>query len=72
MFNVQNWLAAGLLLTLAFGVDDGSSTQDPNDAQAGLKLACNDAGLSRSVEAKSYANSERDGEFCRQMDIPKN
>jgi len=72
MFKIpmQNWFAAGLLLTLAFNVNDGSSAPGRSDAQAKLQLACDDGGFSRNGGATQ--SSEREAAFCREADFPQN
>jgi hypothetical protein len=65
---MQNLFGAGLLLTLAFSVNDGSSDPAQNDAQAKVQLACDDGGSSRN--AGTTPNSERDTGFCREIDFP--
>ena len=67
MFKVpmQNMFGAGLLLTLAFSVNDQSTAPDPNEAQAKVQLACDDGGFSPATP-----NAERDGGPCRETNSP--
>ena len=69
MFKVsmQSLFGAGLLLTLAFSVNDGSSAPGETNAQAKVQLACDDGGPSRNGASP---NSERDAGFCRESDFP--
>ena len=72
MFKVpmQNWFGAGLLLTLAFNVNDGSSAPGRSDPHAKVQFACDDGGFSRKNGATQ--NSEPDTAFCRETDFPQN
>jgi hypothetical protein len=67
MFKVpmQGLFGAGLLLTLAFSVDDRSAAPDQNEAQAKIQLACADGGFSPATP-----NSQRDAGPCRETDFP--
>jgi hypothetical protein len=69
MFKVsmQNLFGAGLLLTLAFSVNDHSSAPDQNAAQAEVQLACDDGGFSRNLG--TTPNSQRDDRLCREIDF---
>ena len=69
MFKVpmQNLLGAGLLLTLAFSVNDQFSPPGQDDAQAKVQLACDDGGFSR--EPGVAPNSQRDTRPCREIDF---
>ena len=68
MFKVpmQNVFGAGLLLTLAFSVNDGSSTPGPDETQAKVQLACDEGSPSRGTAP----NSGRDAGLCREIDFP--
>jgi hypothetical protein len=65
MFNVplQTLFGAGLLLTLAFSVNDGSAVPGQADADPSIRLACDDGGSSRNFGTPP--NSERDTHLCR-------
>jgi hypothetical protein len=66
MFKVpmQNLFGAGLLLTLAFSVNDHSAAPDQNEAQAEVQLACDDGGFSPATP-----NSQRGVRLCRETDF---
>ena len=68
MFKVpmQNVFGAGLLLTLAFSVNDSSSTPGPDESQAKVQLACDEGGHSQGMTP----NSDRDAGLCRDIDFP--
>jgi hypothetical protein len=65
MFSVpmQTLFGAGLLLTLAFSVNDRSPAPGQADVDPKIRLACDDGGLSRNVG--TTANSQRDAHPCR-------
>lgn len=67
MFKVpmQSVFGAGLLLTLAFSVNDGSFAPGPDDDQAKVQLACGEGSPSRGAAP----NSERDAGLCREIDF---
>ena len=67
MFKVpmQNVFGAGLLLTLAFSVNDGSSTPGADETQAKVQLACDEGSPSRGTAP----NSDRDVGLCREIDF---
>jgi hypothetical protein len=67
MFKVpmQSLFGAGLLLTLAFSVDDRSATPDQKEAQAKIQLACDDGGFSPATP-----NAQWDAGPCRETDFP--
>jgi hypothetical protein len=69
MFKVpmQNLFGAGLLLTLAFSVNDHSSPPGQGDAQAAVQLACDNGGFSR--EPGASPNAQRDAQLCREIDV---
>ena len=43
---IQNMFGAGLLLSLAFSVNEQSTAPDRNEAQAKVQLACDDGAFS--------------------------
>jgi len=61
MLNVpmQNLFGAGLLLTLAFSLDDHSAALERSEAQARIQLACEDGGFSPATP-----NLQRDAGPC--------
>jgi hypothetical protein len=63
MFKVplQTLFAAGLLLTLAFTVNDSSSAPGPSAPDAKVRFACDDSGKA--------ANPERDAGGCREANF---
>ncbi|HMI97868.1 MAG TPA: hypothetical protein VK479_15240 [Micropepsaceae bacterium] len=65
MFNIpmQTLFGAGLLLTLAFSVNDRSPVPGRADADSTIRLACDDGGSSRNFA--TAPNSERDAHLCR-------
>ena len=67
MFKVpmQNVFGAGLLLTLAFSVNDQSTAPDQDEAQAKVQLACDEGGFSSATP-----NSPQDARLCREIDFP--
>jgi hypothetical protein len=66
MFKVpmQNLFGAGLLLTLAFSVNDHSSAPEQIEAQAEVQLACDDGSFSLATP-----NAKRDVRLCRETDF---
>jgi hypothetical protein len=61
---MQNLFGAGLLLTLAFSLDDRSAPPNRSEAQAEIQLACEDGGFSAATP-----NSQRDAGPCRETDF---
>jgi len=66
MFNVsiQNLFGAGLLLTLAFSVNDRSAAPDRLEAQAKVQSACEDRG-----SLPETPNSQKDTGLCSEIDF---
>jgi len=62
---MQNLFGAGLLLTLAFSLDDRSAAPNRSEAEARIQLACQDGGSSPATP-----NSQRDAGPCREADFP--
>jgi hypothetical protein len=69
MFKVpmQNLFGAGLLLTLAFTVNDSSSASGPSAAEPKVRFACGDGAFSRTLDMT--ANSERRAGRCREVNF---
>ncbi len=69
MFKVpmQTLFGAGLLLTLAFTVNDSSSAPGPSAAEPKVRFACGDGGLSRTLDMT--ANSEGRAGRCREVNF---
>jgi hypothetical protein len=63
---IQTLFGAGLLLTLAFSVNDSSSASGPS-AEPKVRFACGDGGFSRTPDMT--ANSERRAGRCRQVNF---
>ena len=69
MFKVsmQTLFGAGLLLSLAFTVNDGSSAPGRSGPDPKIRYACDDSGLS-SASGKT-ASPERDAVGCREANF---
>jgi hypothetical protein len=62
---MQTLFGGGLLLTLAFSLDDRSAAPNRSEAPAKIQLACEDGGFSAAAP-----NSQRDAGPCRETDFP--
>jgi hypothetical protein len=62
---MQTLFGAGLLLTLAFSLDDRAAVPNRSEAQAKIQLACEDGGFPAATQ-----NSRRDAGPCRETDFP--